>query len=130
MSVRSRTQSHLNLLNVNIFMHKTTKPAVRHLAADALLEISAAFISAVLSRDEHLSHTDTFFVLKVYCQSYSFIRDLFLRKINSSEQQQTISMRSNVRDLTYFHMLGFLGNITPASCCATIGWCVIVLFPR
>jgi hypothetical protein len=91
----------MNLLNVNIFMHKTTNPAVSHLAADALLEIFTASISAVLSFDEHLSHTDTFFVLKVYCQSYSFIRDLFLRKINPSEQQQTISMLSNVRDLTY-----------------------------
>jgi hypothetical protein len=27
-------------------------------------------------------------------------------------------------------MLGFLGNITSASCCATIGWCGIVAFPR
>jgi hypothetical protein len=44
-------------------------PAV---AADALLEVGAAVISAVLSLDEHLSQTNTSFVPKfcyqpVYC---------------------------------------------------------------
>jgi hypothetical protein len=49
-------------------MHKTTTPPYPVAAADALLEIGTASISADLSLDEHLSKTNTSCVPKFSCQ--------------------------------------------------------------
>jgi hypothetical protein len=75
-------------------------PAV---TVDALLQFGTAIISTVLSLDEHLSHANTWPVQKFcYQLVYSCIIPVLLRCHDTpcemlQEQQQTISMRSNVR---------------------------------
>jgi hypothetical protein len=72
-------------------------------AADALLEIDTAVISAVLSLDEHLSQTNTSCVPKLCYQSvYCCLIRYFLFRMRH-EHQQTVSMRSNVRE--WIHIL-------------------------
>jgi hypothetical protein len=53
------------------------------IAVDALLEIGTAIISAVLSLDEHLSQTNTFYVLKFcYQLVYCCLVQFFLARIH------------------------------------------------
>jgi hypothetical protein len=95
-NVQLKTQSEL--LHMNAFTHTTTKTNENTefvqlylvAAADALPEISTAVVSAGVSFDEHLSHTNTSCIPK--CSHTVFL------SLSVLSCQQAISMRSNVRE--------------------------------
>jgi hypothetical protein len=91
---------------MNPFTHKTIiqwqywiHTAVSSFAVDALLENGTAVISAVLSLDEHLSQTNTCCAPKFCYHSVLLCRDARCWMLH--EQQETISMRSNIRGWTH-----------------------------
>jgi hypothetical protein len=74
---------------MNPFTHKTTKPMEVFnpvVAADALLEIGTAVISAVLPLDEHLSETNTSCAPKFRYQSVYFLIGYFLVRIRAAKR--------------------------------------------
>jgi hypothetical protein len=92
-------------------------------AADALLEIGTAVISAFLSLDEHLSQTNTSCVPKFCYQSvYCFPIRYFLvriRLLNASRTATDVSMRINIREWT--HVLLVITSYSHLhSYCATV----------
>jgi hypothetical protein len=74
-------------------------------AADALLEIGTAVISAVLSLDEHLSQTDTSCVPKLCYQSvYCCLIRYFIVQMRIAEcftNSSKISILSNIQEWTH-----------------------------